>query len=327
MPSFSRQQLQELFKERLQAKRAKLSPAVRERRPEVKTPTGWAYPIGVERGYGAYIKALMREFSKIAMPTLQQNLGRWLEEIEDGINSTFLDAYDDEFDDLMGDLRTRQGEIFAEGKEEVEQNVAKFGVQTGQANLKQWNKVSTLAIGEAFDLDSGWVAPTLKNWTSLNYTLISSLSDEYIKKVNTIVAEGVQQGSTYTQIMDQMRKMDNNMTKYRAELIARDQIGKLNGALTEGRMRDAGVEGYIWLTAMDERVRSTHQEMQGSSNIWQDASVYKPRGSAKYKKRKAAMNGATPGSQIQCRCTAIPDFGDMAKDVDELIKQEGESNV
>jgi SPP1 gp7 family putative phage head morphogenesis protein len=327
VPSLARQQAQEYFKELLKRKRQEMSPAVRRRNKDVLRGSTWLYPWGVEREYSAYVKRIMNRFSELAMPTVRENLQRWLEETSLFDSDTeVMDAYNAEFAALISSLRALQNEIFVENEDEVKADIFGFGAEVNAFNREQWSNITTLAIGTSFDVDTGWTQGVLQNWTELNYQLIESLSDEYIKKLNTIVAEGVQQGSRYTDIMADLRKMDNNMTGYRAELIARDQIGKLNGSLTEGRMVDAGVSGYVWLTALDERVRPTHQQMSGSQNKWQDRSVYKPRGEKDFRKRPSSMSGAIPGSQIQCRCTALPAFDDIVADVDELIESEERNN-
>jgi len=329
MASITRRETQAYFKELIKNKRQSMSPAARERNKSLRVSSTWLYPWKVEKSYSAYIKGIMAQFSAIALPAIRENLNRWLDEMDifDATEGLYVkDEYDDEFNELLDDLRDLQNETFVEDEDEVKAEIFGHGAEVNAINRAQWSKITTLAIGTAFDVDSGWVQGTLKSWTDLNFTLVKSLSDEYIKKVNTIVAEGVQQGARYTDIMGDLRKMDKNMTKARAELIARDQVGKLNGSLTEGRMVDAGVGGYIWLTALDERVRSTHRQMSGSTNKWDDRSVYKPRGANKFKKRPSAMSGAIPGSKIQCRCTALPAFDDIVADVDELIAQEEKAN-
>jgi len=319
--TLQREGTRELFKSFLLNQRREMSPKVRERKKTLRVPAKWRYPHRIEREYYRYIRDLMIEFRGPTIKIIDENLKRWLTETNFSDGDVF-DAYDDEFEALIKKKKKRQNTLFVDNETEIKGNVFQIGAQVNLHNAKQWERVTSVAIGTAFSVDSGWVPGLLRSWTNTNYTLIKSLSDEYIKKVNTIVAEGVQQGSLYTTIMKDLRKMDKNMTRDRSELIARDQVGKLNGSLTEGRLLDAGVPEYIWSTAFDERVRSTHRQMNGSRNKWGDRTVYIPRGGSKYIKRGSAMQGAIPGSQIQCRCTALAAFDDLVKDVDELIAKE-----
>lgn len=327
MANFTRQALAEGFTAAVYRKRKAMSEAQRRRKPKLGTFTTWLYPHGVERRYFAFIRGLMKQVSGDYLEVIAERLPAWLAEenvlaLFGDSDGEFLDAYEDEFAELMNGLRERHDTLFTENENGVKANILGYGQQVDDFNATQWNKITSLAIGTAYDIDSGWVQGMLRNWTNLNYTLIKSLSDEQIKKVNTIVAEGVQQGRLYTDIMKDLRKMDKNMSNARARLIARDQVGKLNGSLMEGRQLDAGVTEYVWTTSMDERVRSSHQKMNGSINKWDDRTVFKPRGERKFRKRSAEMQGAIPGSQIQCRCAALPAFDDIVEDVDNLIREE-----
>jgi SPP1 gp7 family putative phage head morphogenesis protein len=53
------------------------------------------------------------------------------------------------------------------------------------------------------------------------------------------------------------------VSESRAQLIARDQIGKLYGNVHEARQRDLGLKAYFWRTAQDERVREEHAAREG----------------------------------------------------------------
>jgi len=80
-----------------------------------------------------------------------------------------------------------------------------------------------------------------------------------------------------------------SVSESRAELIARDQTLKLNGAITKANQQAAGVDKYVWSTSRDERVRDTHAELDGKVFSW--AAPPKP---------------GHPGQDYQCRCIAVP---------------------
>lgn len=323
--SFERKATRDFYKSLILEKRRRMSPSARARNKTLRIPATWLYPQAVERSYFRYIRGIMEQVSEGVVETISKNLARWLKETDFSDGDVF-DEYEDEFSALMEQMREEQAEIFVENEGTTRADVFGFGEATNIANAAQWDRVNSLAIGQSFTLDSGWVEPMLRNWSTMNFTLISSLTDEYIKKTNFIVAEGVQQGAIYTDIMKELRAMDKNMTRDRSELIARDQVGKLNGSLTEGRLLDAGVSSYVWSTALDERVRPRHRQMAGSTNKWGDRSVYKPRGSDTFIKRPSSMQGAIPGSQVQCRCTALAAFDDVVQEVDAFIDKELKEN-
>lgn len=79
-----------------------------------------------------------------------------------------------------------------------------------------------------------------------------------------------------------------NVAGSRARLIARDQTTKTIGALTKARHQQIGVKEYIWVTSLDERVRSSHAALNGTKQKWETP---------------PAETGH-PGHDIQCRCVA-----------------------
>lgn len=74
-----------------------------------------------------------------------------------------------------------------------------------------------------------------------------------------------------------------------ARLIARDQVLKYNGQLTQLRHEEAGIEKYIWRTAGDERVRDSHARLEGTTQSWDDPPEV-----------------GHPGDDYECRCYAEP---------------------
>ncbi|HEY6056211.1 MAG TPA: phage minor head protein [Gaiellaceae bacterium] len=86
------------------------------------------------------------------------------------------------------------------------------------------------------------------------------------------------------------------VVRSRAELIARDQTTKLYGQIQQARQTEAGVVEYTWSTSEDERVRERHQELDGTTQRWDDPPLVDVR----------SGRHEHPGGDIQCRCAAIP---------------------
>ena len=72
-----------------------------------------------------------------------------------------------------------------------------------------------------------------------------------------------------------------------ADLIARDQIAKLNAGLNRSRQLAAGIRSFVWETQKDNRVRPEHRRLQGRRFTWDDG-----------------WNGVYPGEPVACRCWA-----------------------
>mgnify|MGYP000210898992 CR=1 FL=1 len=70
---------------------------------------------------------------------------------------------------------------------------------------------------------------------------------------------------------------------------------QLNGQITEERQTQAGIEEYVWSTSNDEKVRETHEELDGTTQRWDDPPVSEKNGDRNH-----------PGGSYQCRCVAVP---------------------
>jgi SPP1 gp7 family putative phage head morphogenesis protein len=205
--------------------------------------------------------------------------------------------------------------------------IVNVGFDTSEQNAKQWFRFTEEVLGLKFFPYEPWEAEVINVWAQNNETLIKSLTQDYIKNLNLLVSEGVQNSAsapTFEEAVKKMLKKSKKLQKKyidnRARLIARDQVGKLTESFTRRRQTDAGIEMYIWATVGDERVRKTHRAMQGRLCRWDDASVYSDDGGKTWKKR-LSIGGIElhPGQDIQCRCTAIPYFDDVIAMVDNEI--------
>ncbi len=143
----------------------------------------------------------------------------------------------------------------------------------------------------AFSADS-----ILTPWIKDNVALIRSVPERYFTQVDVLVRESALMGRRASVVSDMLTER-YNVSKTNAERIARDQIGKLNGAVTEVRQRSLGIDGYIWRTSNDERVREEHAVQEGERFSWDDPPAT-----------------GHPGDDIQCRCRAEPDLTSLLGD-------------
>jgi SPP1 gp7 family putative phage head morphogenesis protein/excisionase family DNA binding protein len=77
-----------------------------------------------------------------------------------------------------------------------------------------------------------------------------------------------------------------------AGLIADDQVGTLNLDLNQIRSEAAGVAKFRWITQGDDRVRESHEAVNGQVFTWAEGAP--------------SLDGALPGEEINCRC--MPGF-------------------
>jgi len=141
-----------------------------------------------------------------------------------------------------------------------------------------------------------WLKDMQAAWVRQNVALVKSIGTQYHGQLETIIRNGVFNGSSVKQVSEQIQKQFG-VTKNRATLIAQDQILGANARLTQIRAEAIGVEQYEWSTVGDSRVRPEHVDLNGKVFSWD-----KP------------PSVGHPGTPIRCRCRAsllLPDFDDV----------------
>ena len=204
------------------------------------------------------------------------------------------DAEDSTFGRLREELRTKargQGRRAARsafGKaEEKSRAAANARVSAATGGIPLWRGVSPE------------VQAVMDRALERNVRLVSSIPVQLLDQVESAVREGIAAG-THVDGLRRALEERFSVAESRAELIARDQIGKLQGQLAEGRARELGVDTYVWRVSGgprgDGRVRPWHLELDGSKQRFSDPPVTNSDGDRN-----------NPGEDFQCRCTAEPD--------------------
>ena len=142
----------------------------------------------------------------------------------------------------------------------------------------------------------------VKGFVEENVALIQSIPEKVFTQVERKVLRAVRTGTRVETLRDEL-KSTYDITRSKAALIARDQVGKLYGQLNEARQSAVGIKTYIWRTVADERVRESHQELDGSVQEWATAPVTNDDGDENH-----------PGEDYQCRCTAEPNLDELDLD-------------
>lgn len=122
-----------------------------------------------------------------------------------------------------------------------------------------------------------------------NIDLIQSIPDKYFIQLQKIVTAGITDGRTAGNIRNQVRDLFG-VTDRRAKFIARDQVSKLNGNITELRHTNLGITQYTWQTREDDKVRTTHAANEGKVFSYSNP----------------PPQTGNPGQDYNCRCVAIP---------------------
>lgn len=106
-----------------------------------------------------------------------------------------------------------------------------------------------------------------RDFITANVDLITSIDARFFADIQTAVTDAVRTGRSTAELRKEVQAR-YSVSRSRAELIARDQIGKFNGQVTEYRQRSVGIAKYMWSTSGDERVRESHKELDGKIFEW-----------------------------------------------------------
>lgn len=126
-------------------------------------------------------------------------------------------------------------------------------------------------------------------WARENVGLITTMEASTFDDLAQHVSRAVVEGRTAVELEGVIRDRFG-VAEGRARLIARDQIAKLNGRITQARQEAMGVPAYEWSSSGDERVRPIHRKLDGTIRRWDNPHPTE----------------GHPGSAIACRCVAIP---------------------
>jgi SPP1 gp7 family putative phage head morphogenesis protein len=304
----------------------KMSRAQRQR--GVK-PQRWLYPYATEARYAATIRAWLRPMKDYVHSYLKENQEAILHGDSDfradSLSVTRLDAVPGKsFKKMIDSLNGWMGQYVPDDDESksgspIYMGLGKIADSTFDFNEGQYEKGAKATLGVEFPVGEDWWPFARDIWANKNYDLIRSDMKKYIGQVNDLTEKAVTSGWSVSQLTKQIQGLDDKITKARAEFIARDQIGKLNGEITQRRMESIGLTMYIWETSGDERVRPSHELMDGGLCRWSDPSVYSDDGGKTWKPRPSGAVTQHPGMDYQCRCTAISYWDELVGEADAMI--------
>jgi SPP1 gp7 family putative phage head morphogenesis protein len=188
-------------------------------------------------------------------------------------------------------------------RERLEKIASRAAATTNEFQRKQLGGAMKALTG----LDPGsltrGVRPAVDQFTHENVRLIRSIPGDYLDRVEEVVHGALATGERAKDLASTLEE-EFDVSKRRAALIARDQIGKLHANLNRVRQQKLGLTRYVWRTSEDERVREAHAERDGETYSWED-----PPGDA-----SDPGDGANPGDGIQCRCSAEPVIDDLLEE-------------
>lgn len=194
---------------------------------------------------------------------------------------------------VFSDMTSVLGAVVPEG--EAERQATETAGQVSGFNRTEVGNQLGAVLGVDPIRSEPYLGPIRDTFVQQNVDLVESLTTEQIPQLKQIVLAGARAGRRVEEIEAEIEARFE-VSRSRAALIARDQVGKLSGELTEVRHKSVGIESYTWDTSQDERVRPDHAALQGTTQRYDDPPITN--------KRTGARNN--PGQDYSCRCNALP---------------------
>lgn len=292
------------------------------KRPTKKITSPRAYPHGIERKYYRQLQNFFKPLTDYVRNFVNENM----EELLRG------DSPEVHLDAIPGD--TFRGMIY-----NLEDWLSVYMPDISELPADRNNNVILTALGKTADeaMDFGnkeftrilaqgihvnlptsapWWNDMKASWVEDNYTLITSNAKNYVSKINTLTEQAIVNGMSPGQLKKEIFAATESLSDKHCKLLARDQMGKLNGQITQAQMEEVGLDMYVWSTAFDDRVRDSHAVMEGLLCRWDDASVCSYDGGKTWVSRPSNAVQLHPGQDIQCRCVGLAYYPELTAEIE-----------
>lgn len=159
-----------------------------------------------------------------------------------------------------------------------------------------------------------------EEWVTKNAAMIQGL-DEHTRTRIVKAVQRAGEGSSLSElssfIVDVLDRSRRN-----AELLARDQVGRLASDTAQYQMELAGVTSYIWRVVGDERTRPEHRARDGEVFSWATPPADGHPGQAPLCRCYAEplLDEAPPHSQTEAPVSYPPDGTPLPPDLHEALK-------
>lgn len=261
-----------------------MASAARKRTPLAR------YPFSAELAYRALLRQLVNETRRVALLEVEANGGAIIARSnifrvdDDGPQPTGWAA-------MLKAMLLRIADGITGGLLTALNKIGTISRQVDGVNQIEFRKQVRVAYGVDILRGEPRLPDLLSGWEAENLALIRSLPAQIVDRLRGRMTQAFVDGTSLRNLTKIVRET-TDAGQARAELIARDQVGKLNGSLAQMRQQSIGVVTFQWRTSQDERVRATHRIRDGKTYRWDSKEI-------------------KPGQEIRCRCVADPNFPDF----------------
>lgn len=281
-----------------------------------------AYPHGVEMKYYRQLQSYFKPLTDYVKKYINENMEPLLRGDDKQIKLDAIpgESYRNMIYNLENWLSIYMPDI-SETPESANNNVIFLGLgKTADEAMafseKEFKKIIDKGIHVNVPTSAPWWDDMKASWAEDNYTLITSNAKRYVEQINILTEQAIVNGMSPRKLTEQIMKATESLSDKHCKLLARDQMGKLNGNITEAQMQEIGLELYVWSTAYDDRVRDSHAVMEGLLCRWDDASVCSYDNGKTWEPRPSGAVDLHPGQDIQCRCSGLAFYPELVAEME-----------
>ena len=292
-----------------------------------------AYPHGIEMKYFRQLKSYFKPLTDYVNKYITENLEPLLhgDSTEIRLDTIPGDSFRKMIYNLENWLTVYMPDI-SELPSDSNNNVIFTGLgktanETMKFSEKEFQRIIEKGIHVNLPTSASWWDDMKQSWAEDNYTLITSNAKNYISKINTLTEQAIVNGMSPGKLKEEILKATESLSDKHCKLLARDQMGKLNGQITEAQMTEVGLDMYVWSTSYDDRVRDSHAVMEGLLCRWDDASVCSYDNGKTWVSRPSGAIDLHPGQDIQCRCVALAFYPELISEMEEVPMNELTSDL
>ena len=231
------------------------------------------YPITVERDYYRVLRAVLRKIKSSALEGIKQRNDSQAEDILTTIKEIYYASGTAEA--TAKELRRIYDGVDRVTRDNIQRVFEEFMASVDiNADVDIWDE-----------------------WEYMQKTLIKDVEDSFFSKLAVLIGMGVLMGSTASESV--VEQCYTSLDK-RIKGIAKDQTGRLYGAVTRVYHEQCGIECYLWQTRKDDKVRKSHRDKDGKLFYWSKKEMGEIDGHKIYPAQEFA-----PGEEYGCRCSAV----------------------
>ncbi len=154
----------------------------------------------------------------------------------------------------------------------------------------------------------GQIMAMLKAKSIENAGYIKTIPSLFAQKATEIAVEEQNKGERATVVKNKILELYSDLTETEAQRIARTEVSKASSQLIQLRSKAVGLDWYIWRTSKDQRVRHSHDIMEGVI-----VNFNNPPNPEKLAGEKYEYGVYNAGEIFNCRCYPEPivDYDDI----------------